>query len=240
MALQSSDTPDMTMPSIRGRASELDRTLDNVGLRLQRLALASDSRQDSAAAQKEAPIDHDALDPKHAESLREQMAPENDELVSISRIPRAENAIPENSVPQLDPNDLPSMPVESIGSSGKKAPIPTAAMDGLRVDSAGRVYGAPKASDPAGAQGRALDGSPLRSYEVEQFDPPLVYKTIARTRVASAPSLLSETLAELNADTPVHVTARMGRWLELRSTGGKVGYIYSQDARPSDAPMQQP
>ncbi len=236
MNIELRQKPEMTLPTIKSGGNELDRTLDNVGMRLAKLALASKEKP-AGTPGTDPGIDHDALNPKHAATLDQPVAPENDELESIANIPDARNAIPANKLPSYDPSNAPGGTVESVGSSPSKAPIPKAALGkDLKVDSAGRIYGPAKSADPVQIAPRrnALDGSPLRSYEVEQFNPPIVYTTIARTRVVSAPSLLNETLAELNANTPVHVTARMGRWLELRSTGGKVGYIYSQDARPSN------
>lgn len=81
-----------------------------------------------------------------------------------------------------------------------------------------------------GHNDRALDGSPLRSYEVEQFPEPLNYKIIARTQVMSAPSVVAASLAQLEPDAKVQVVSRMGRWLELRSLAGRRGFIYAQDA----------
>ena len=70
----------------------------------------------------------------------------------------------------------------------------------------------------------------IKAYNVEEFDPPLKYKTITSTEVLSSPSLLSNSLARLKLDTHVLVTKKLGLWLEIRSTQGRIGYIYAQDA----------
>jgi hypothetical protein len=78
--------------------------------------------------------------------------------------------------------------------------------------------------------GKALDGSPLQAYEVERFNQPLIFKTIASTNVLSAPSVLGTAIARLDTNATIQVTSRMGQWLQVRSTGGRTGYIYAQDA----------
>ncbi len=70
----------------------------------------------------------------------------------------------------------------------------------------------------------------IKAYDVREFDPPLKYKTITSTEVLSSPSLLSNSLARLKLDTHVQVIRKIGLWLEIRSTQGRIGYIYAQDA----------
>ena len=70
----------------------------------------------------------------------------------------------------------------------------------------------------------------IKTYDVEEFDPALKYRTITSTEVLSAPSLLSNSLARLNSDTHILVVKKIGLWLEIRSTQGNIGYIYAQDA----------
>ncbi len=91
----------------------------------------------------------------------------------------------------------------------------------------GRPYGPPIQD---GGKQTALDGSKLQGYPVEQFDTPVLYRTITATKVLDAPSVLARSVDALGADAKVQVVSRMGRWLELRSTGGRRGYIYAQDA----------
>ncbi|MCC6220025.1 MAG: hypothetical protein IT291_02160 [Deltaproteobacteria bacterium] len=100
----------------------------------------------------------------------------------------------------------------------------------------GRLYGpALEGGERTSAGGaselpKTLDGSELKAYNVERFEPPLVYRTIVETRVIEAPSSLGAVIAELRRDAKVQVIARMGHWLEVRSVQGKRGYIYAQDA----------
>lgn len=209
----------------------LDKKLESVGKRLETLGLDSTSAGGSKSNVREDEIDIAALSPEHAKSLSSPVSEANDELVSIDG-----TSGHEETIPRYDPAQVSSKitgEVEALGESGNKIPIPSAALgSSLKVDPEGRVFGPAQQKDPAphGGRATALDGSPLRSYEVEKFSPPQLFRTITATRVLSAPSILSSTLAELPENTPIHVSARMGRWLELRSTGGRVGYIFSQDA----------
>ena len=142
-------------------------------------------------------------------------------------------ALPEDPKPQKDAR-LPSVSspknppakVEQIDDSPRKTPL-----DGLENSQTQDNTAQVRTEDPyAGSGQRALDGTPLRSYEVERFDPPIRFRTLTPTEVFSAPSLLASSLAHLEPNTPVHVVSRMGQWLELRSRGGKRGFIYAQDA----------
>lgn len=232
IALALDTRPRLIPPKLEISANRpLNQKLDTVGKRLEDLGQSSAAQP---PAEKEE-VDTAALNPEYAKGLASPVLPENDEIASIDGSSLGEDRVPAFDS-KLIPNDV-AQSVEQVGESGRKVPIPQAALgDRLSVDSQGRVFGPPSASDRAAAappQQRALDGSPLQSYEVQQYSPPLLYRTITVTRVVSAPSILSSTLAELPENTPVHVSAKMGRWLELRSTGGKVGYIFSQDATPS-------
>jgi hypothetical protein len=183
------------------QASVNDSSLDEVDERLKKLALSADSPSSQERTAEAAPpngeIDEGALDPSSARRLP---ANTDDELVSMSNLPDAENEIQRNNVPTLDPGRFSTTRVEDVGTSGRKTPAPETA--------------------------------PLASTEAENYDPPRLFRTITPTEVLAAPSLLAKSLARLEAETPVHVTRKMGHWLELRSTGGNVGYIYAQDANP--------
>ncbi|MCB0324844.1 MAG: hypothetical protein KDD69_14775 [Bdellovibrionales bacterium] len=205
--------------------------LDKVGERLKQLGVPPTA--DPAAPSQE--VDQDALDPKNVRSLP---APTEDQLESLSELPDAGNDIKQNNVPLLDPGRSSKTPggysdiqIEDVGTSPRRAPVRPDSADPTYSDPEGRTYGQPRDTDPARNPGnRGLDGQPITSESVEVFNPPLLYHTIAPTEVLAAPSLLAQSLARLEPNTPVHVTRRMGRWLELRSTGGRVGYIYAQDA----------
>ncbi|HMO17149.1 MAG TPA: SH3 domain-containing protein [Oligoflexia bacterium] len=174
-----------------------------------------------------------------------------DEIVSLDELPESDGTIKEASpIPKLGESSearrtaqiAVSSRAEDLGTSGKAqdartgAPIQSSQIQ-PRAD--GRTYGATQMNDPLpSSRGqnavesaeRALDGSVLRSYEVERFEPPRVFETLTSTNVLSAPSLLAPSITRLEAGTPIQVTARMGLWIEIRSNAGKIGYIYAQDA----------
>ncbi len=81
-------------------------------------------------------------------------------------------------------------------------------------------------------KGNALDGSPLKSYVVEKYDPPLIYKTTTATDILSAPSLFAAKLTRVESGTPIRVTSKMGQWVEIRSNAGRLGYLFAKDAVP--------
>ena len=235
----------LAAPALDNRETADGQSLDSVGKRLAQLSITTakeNTEARSAKSMAEDPeIDHGALNSDRAKKLPKN-TPSDDEVVSLTNLPEAENAIKEKKPPMYDPGKLGRTEVQPVGTSDRKSPIPRESLGGMTVDSNGRVYGPPKSSTGSGSPGagstgsgprRALDGGPLQTYEVEQFNPPLLYRTITSTEVLSAPSLVSSALARLENDTPVHVSAKLGQWLELRSTGGKVGYIYAQDATPS-------
>ena len=142
---------------------------------------------------------------------------EEEELESISGTTPGEEQIPQAKIPRLDPKTIGASKVDTVDQSPRRAGIEPSLPDILN-------------NEPRIPEGKTLDGKVLQSYEVEQFNPPLRYSTIAATEVLSAPSLLSKSLARLETDTHVDVTKKMGLWLEIRSTGGRIGYIYAQDA----------
>ena len=208
----------LEMPVLRQITAKAARTsLDAVGKRLELLTVKKENKDEvkpgpapSAAGE----IDREALNPAHAAKLPKPAKGEEEELESLGGPDSTRNDIKLNKVPYLDPEKLAKTKVEDIGSSPRKAPVPESIRNGGEA--------------PGGE--RALNGSPLQAYEVNKFDPPLRYRTLTATEVLSAPSLLAASLARLDQNTPVDVTARMGQWLELRSTAGRIGYIYAQDA----------
>ena len=177
-------------------------------------------------------VDTSALDSKESRKLKNSA---DDELVSIDgtkKDPSQVSAAPSDPrrTPRLDPKGLSQIPVDELG--GELGAHPARRPD-LKVGGDGRIYGPPETQDPAqiaGAHDKTLDGAPLRSYEVKEFDQPILFKTIAPTNVLSAPSLLSTAVSHLEANTSIQVISRMGQWLELRSNKGARGYIFAQDA----------
>ncbi|HQH26990.1 MAG TPA: hypothetical protein PLP17_06300 [Oligoflexia bacterium] len=232
----------MELPGLADTANNgglVNAALDDVGKRLQQLSVSKtnenkDQKQEPIVPGAPSEIDEKALTSPSAKAL--STSPQEDELEPIGKLPPARNDIPANRVPKPNASQFANTKVEEVGSSPRKAALPPGlAGSSLKTGRDGRLYGPPQVNDPAAhaADGKALDGSPLRSFEVQQFNPPLRYRTITATDVLSAPSLLASTYARLEADIPVDVTARMGQWLELRSQKGQVGYIYAQDAEQS-------
>jgi hypothetical protein len=127
-------------------------------------------------------------------------------------------------LPEMNPDKLAGAVVESLGDGSGRNPAPVV------TGPDGRSYGPP----PALTGSRSLDGSQLQPVEVQQLPTPKVYRVIAPTSVFSAPSVVAQSVARLERDAKVQVVAKLGKWLELRSTGGRRGYIYAQDAVPSD------
>lgn len=121
----------------------------------------------------------------------------------------------EQDIQQANQDKIPSLNTQKLGSTTVQA-----VDDTLLRSPVGRY-------DPPLREGR---GEPLQAYEVERFDPPARFRIIASTDVLSDPSFLAKSLARLERDATISVVARMGQWLELRSTGGRTGFIYAQDA----------
>lgn len=139
-----------------------------------------------------------------------------------------------SKVPVLDPNQITVTSTDSIGTGRGVTAVP-----GIIRSSDGRIYGPPMEAAQItkdtiqreiNGSGRGLDGNPVHPVEVQQFVRPVSYRTIAPTKVLSAPSIVSSQVERLPVESKVEVTARMGQWLEIRSIGGRVGYIYAQDA----------
>ncbi len=164
----------------------------------------------SPKSAEEGEVDQEAVDLSNSEKL----LPPDDELVSMSNLPPAENAIAKNNIPDMAPGRFSTTKVEDVGNSPRKTTANT-----------------PKKN--AGRSNETLSSAQAGAEKNQSFDPPRLYRTITPTEVLAAPSLLAKSLARLEANTPVHVTKSMGHWLELRSTGGRTGFIYAQDAAPA-------
>lgn len=148
-------------------------------------------------------------------------ATQNASAQGIEPLPPSRQEV-QAKTPLLDPERLAKVQVEDGGGRHRGMPI-----DGRYARGPdGRLYG-PGIGRP---EGKALDGSRLQAYEVEEFQEPVLYKTLAATDVLEAPSSLAPAIDRIDANAKIQVVSRMGNWLELRSTGGRRGYIYAQDA----------
>ncbi|MFN8388700.1 MAG: hypothetical protein U0136_00245 [Bdellovibrionota bacterium] len=211
------------------KIESLGTSADQIGERIKQLTPKPGDKSLDELSQ-DPGVDQAALSSKEASKLKPAQP---DELASIDG-PKTNDVqaapVDARRTPRLDPAGLASIPVDRLDRTPPPPPRPN-----LQVGPDGRVYGPPQDQDPAGAPeaGRALDGSPLRSYEVQEFPEPQLYKTIASTNVLAAPSLLSSSVSRLERDTTIHVVSRMGQWLELRSNQGRRGYIFAQDAVPA-------
>lgn len=209
-------------------------------------------------------VDTKALDPRTVSSLPRPRPKDGDELVTLDGrqpVPQAEPLDPRRA-PVLDPNRLSKLPVDSLEANPRRNAIePTPPGDAVAMEPrlpappAGRedIRRYPLDRGPApippqrepsriaedgsvayDPEGITLDGRPVRAYPVERMDGPLIYRTITATNVLAAPSLLAASIARLAPDTSIQVVSKVGQWLELRSTGGRRGYIYAQDAVRSE------
>lgn len=219
------------------KMATLNASLTQVSNRVKEVA--SPSGTDSGAdATVDPSVDKAALRSKEAEALQAKGNSRDAELVPLG----GESHPAPKPLPPIDPRRIPRLEPGEVGTGLQVHNLDTSSdtttAHDLRVGPDGRVYGPPRAIDPAiGVQGpeggRALDGSPLRSYEVEQFTPPLLYRTLVSTNVLAAPSHMAESLSHLDAETPIHVVSKVGPWLELVSAQGRRGYIFAQDAQAS-------
>ena len=124
-------------------------------------------------------------------------------------------------LPEMNPDKLAGAVIESLGSAAGRNSV-----EGVMKGPDGRIYGPP----PTDLSARSLDGSKIKPVEVEQLSQPQLYRVIAPTSVFSAPSVVAQSVARLEPRARVQVVAKLGKWLELRSAGGRKGYIYAQDA----------
>ena len=216
-----------TRQTIEALESAEEQSLDLVGQRLEKLAVAGSSSDSSAK---------DAKTPQAASQngVAAYASGEGaEDLVPISSLPDARNDIPGKTLPKADPSVLPkTKKVKIVGTSPRKSSTGQSVLPG--TEGAVDVPPIVRKEKNSSSSSKDLYGNPLKAHQVQRFDPPLVYRTITQTEVLSAPSLLSKSVARLARDTPVHVTRQVGHWLELRSTEGSIGYIYAQDAVTAD------
>ena len=208
----------------------IDHNLDTLGERLKNVTFKSMEKAKTVEElSKDPEVDANALKVKEADKLPRPAAspPSTDELASLDN-PKKEPPVNPQKIPLLDPKKLDHMTTSEVEPPSNPNSVEPS---GKRRESI--QPGLPNFGGPPDPNGKTLDGSPLQSYPVERLTNPEVYKTITDTNVLAAPSLLSETIARLPVDTSVQVVSHMGQWLELRSVGGKRGFIYSQNAVPA-------
>lgn len=210
-----------------------DSSLDSINIRLRNIN--GDNKSTPKATNENDSSKSDQIIIAKAEKSNDEY-----EIESLDTIPESDSNIREaKPIPTLPINraiaSSQNNSSEDLGSNERKEPIKPGRdpnVQQIRPKADGRTYGPPQIVDPASGRSseRALDGSPLRSYDVERYDPPQVYETLTATNVLASPSLLSASITRLDARTPIQVTAKMGFWLEIRSNEGRTGYIYAQDA----------
>lgn len=124
-----------------------------------------------------------------------------------------------SKLPEMNPDKLADSVVESLGATGAVNSV-----DKVTRGPDGRIYGPPP-----------TDNS-VQPVEVEQLRKPQLYRVLVSTSVFSAPSVVAHPVAKLEAKAQIQVVAKLGKWLELRSSGGRRGYIYAQDAELEGKP----
>ena len=174
---------------------------------------------------------------------------EDEEIVPFDNQQSDSNKTP-NPQPSTDPRKLPRLESKNLGTlvieNVDRQPPPYASVNNppLRTPNQGqrqnRLDAITPSMDGSILEPRALDGSKLKSYEVEQLPTAVFYRTLVVTNVLSAPSVLSESVTRLEPNTKVRVVARMGQWLELKSSEGRRGFIYAQDAVEVKETASQP
>ena len=122
------------------------------------------------------------------------------------------------------PNELPKLsstsdlfPPEDLGTGRATTSIPKPKVDPQ----------SPFGTPPLDA--KDLYGNPVKPTEVKKLKNNF-YVTIVPTRVYSSPSITSSAFDKIDRDTRIEVSAILGRWLEIKSNSGKLGYIYKSDA----------
>ncbi|OVE80110.1 hypothetical protein BVY02_01330 [bacterium J17] len=143
---------------------------------------------------------------------------ETDQDSGVEKFPAKPND--NNKTPSIDPKLLSKNEVKSLGVAEGLSKHTK-----LSKHANGRLYGPP----PSLKDSVTLQGQPVRPMMVEEYRNAKLYMTIVSTRVLAAPSMLSKPITTLSPDTKVYATSKMGQWLEIRSSGGKRGYIFAQD-----------
>jgi hypothetical protein len=200
-------------------AADPKKNLDSLGRRIKDLAFGAGAKKTTTIEQVSAEIpDSRTID--------------DGELESLNKVPdTSPEAIPKNKLPKSNPERFAKTRVSSVGTSPRKTKAPELSGSSSSQDNRGSTV-----RDPyAGKSAKTVDGTPLRSYEVQHFDPPQLFKTITSTSVLATPSLLSKAMARLENGSHIHCTRKMGPWLEIVSLQGKIGYILAQDASPAKA-----
>lgn len=244
MGIQS-DPPKLEIPAIDpyvvgAKSVGANEDFDEIAKRLDRISSASSVQvMESSSAPTSGPPG-EAPDPRGnvlAGSNSPEPASGQDNPPNDRRRPDRDTSAGQNSSVPLYPPQL-----EAQLPPGMK--IPAGREGSLKVGPDGRVYGPPPEGPPrdqdvgnrppSSRAPQTLDGGPLREYIVEQFPQPKRYRVIASTDVLSRPSVFAYRLSRLERDAEVVAVARMGGWLELEPRRGVPGYIFAQDASPTE------
>ncbi|MDR2338405.1 MAG: hypothetical protein LBE20_07195 [Deltaproteobacteria bacterium] len=130
-----------------------------------------------------------------------------------------------DQTPNLDPKAASGRKIDVIESGERRID-----MTGLHRDRDGRIYGEPANTIEVNKMVNGGVRKNVKSFYVEQYNPPVDYQTIVNVTVLSSPSAISYSISELPKGADIKVSAYMGPWLEVVSYKGRKGYIYTQDA----------
>ena len=105
-----------------------------------------------------------------------------------------------------------------------------------KIDTTGPLEGTPfyeRETRAASNSGDSVFGSEppgVGGFHPNNGSGPRVYRVLTFTRVYSKASFFSQTIANLDSGARVEVVERFGEWLKIRSKGGQIGFMLSQDA----------
>ena len=218
--VEKTPTQDLEAPKIETGESSLDLSLTKLQKRLENINLESDVSVD--------PIEEPSLESSPAldgvltdSGTTVEMGKEQNRFGEK----KGEVQVDQDKLPSTDESVLAKTEVQQMDDSPKRDFV------GKYVyGSDGRLYGPPLTDKDKAAQGKTLDGRPLRAYQVQEFSGERVYRTISPTKVMSAPSVMAKSVESLAPDTDLTVVAQVGYWLEVVSRRGQRGFVLAQDA----------
>ncbi len=211
-----SSVPVLPVPPRLGAEAVDSSELDSVQSRLNQLAIGTGSRSGSDDSGSAPVTIEDVANDPEVDKTAMQMSTEVDVAPLEPERRPSPPKVDQRKVPLINPDDLQVAKVEDLGQ--------TRAPSRVQRGRDGRMYGPPPTS------ARGLDGGAVQGVEVTQFSEPELYRTVTATAVLEAPSVLAQSVERLDANARIQVVSKMGQWLELRSTAGKRGYIFAQDA----------
>ena len=66
----------------------------------------------------------------------------------------------------------------------------------------------------------------------QNFSGHRVFRILARTKILTQPNYQTDVIGMLSPGERVSAEAMVENWLQIRSTSGRVGFIFAQDAEP--------